>query len=101
MRVSSPLTILTTCWLGSSAWARVAPMACSRMRATTSLVTATLTSASSSAVRISRIISSTSASVNRPFPRTRLTMPSSRLDRFSNMRITTLSGVVGGRPRVG
>ena len=45
----------------------------------------TLTSASSSAVRISFSISSTSASVRRPLPRTRWTMPSRRLDRFSNI----------------
>ena len=31
--MSSALTILMTCWLGSSAWLSWAPTACSRMRA--------------------------------------------------------------------
>jgi len=91
MAVSSAFTILITCWLGSSASLSRAPMACSRMRATTLRTTPTLTSASSSAVRISFSISSTSASVRRPLPRSRLTMPSRRDDRESNMRDGTLS----------
>ena len=90
MRISSSWTALMTCWPGSSACERVAPMACSRMRLQTERTTVTLTSASRSAVRISFITSSTSASVRRPLPRRRLTIPSSRLERLSNMRCRRL-----------
>ena len=90
MLVSSWLTSLMTCWLGSSAFDDSIPMAPSRIRATTLRTTLTLTSASKSAVRISLRTSSTSASVNRPLPRIRLKIPSKRLERLSNIAILRL-----------
>ena len=83
--VSSALTALMTCWPGSRACERAAPIAFSRIRLTTDRTTVTLTSASRRAVRISRITSSTSASVRRPLPRSRVRMPSNREERVSNM----------------
>src|SRR5581483_6985938 len=53
--VSSSWTIFTTCWPGVRLFSTSAPSARSRTRATKSLTTAKLTSASSSARRISRI----------------------------------------------
>ena len=57
---SSSCTILMNCWPGSSAFDSSAPTARSFTRAMNALTTRTLTSASSSASRISREISSTS-----------------------------------------
>src|SRR4051794_34081589 len=84
--VSSSSTILTPCWPGVRLSSTSAPTARSRTAATKSLTTRKLTSASSSARRISRMARSRSASVS--FPRERR---SSRLDwsfseRDSNIR---------------
>ena len=83
---NSALTILMICWLGSSASETVTPIVCSRIRATTSRTTPTLTSASKSAVRISARTSSTSASVRRPLPRRRFAIPCNRSPNESNMK---------------
>ena len=66
---SSSLTILTTCWAGFSAWLTSSPRARSLTAATKSLTTGSATSASSSAIRISRAVASMSASESRPLPR--------------------------------
>ena len=66
---SCSLTTLTTIWPGSRLSRTPSPIAFSRTPATKPLVTLKLTSASSSARRISRIALSTSASVS--FPRER------------------------------
>ena len=90
---SSSLTILTTCWpadrLSSTSW----PMAFSRTRATKSLTTLKLTSASSSASRTSRMAASTSASLIRPRPVRVPSVLRSRSLRVSNMvRVGTPDG---------
>src|SRR6478735_11990126 len=96
---SSSLTILTTCWpadrLSSTSW----PMARSRTRATKSLTTLKLTSASSSARRTSRIAASTSASVTRPRPVSPARVLRRRSLRVSNMRGRGPLLSVGIRPR--
>ena len=65
---SSSWTIFTTCWPAVRLCRTSAPMAFSRTRATKSLTTLKLTSASSSARRTSRMAASTSASLIRPRP---------------------------------
>ena len=67
---SSSSTILTTCWPGSSESSTPAPRQRSLTCAVNCLTTLKLTSASSSARRISRIALSTSASVSLPRERT-------------------------------
>ncbi len=64
--VSSSLTILTTCWPGFSVPSTSLPSARSLTFDVNSLTTRKLTSASSSARRISRMAALTSASVSDP-----------------------------------
>ena len=68
MLTSSSLTILTICWAGFSASLTSSPRARSLTAATNSLTTGRATSASSSAIRISRAVVSMSASESRPLP---------------------------------
>ena len=96
---SSSLTIFTTCWPAVRLESTSAPIAFSRTRATKSLTTLKLTSASSSASRTSRIAASTSASVIRPRP---VRVPSvfrSRSLRVSNM-VRVGTPMFGGPVRV-
>src|SRR5262249_20693920 len=67
--VSSSWTIFTTCWPGVRLLVTSSPTARSFTRATKSLITCRLTSASSSARRISRIAFETDSSSSRPRPR--------------------------------
>src|SRR5439155_13551025 len=67
--VSSSWTIFTTCWPGVRLFATSAPSARSRTRATKSFTTLKLTSASSSARRISRMAREIASSSRRPRPR--------------------------------
>ena len=64
--VSSSLTILTTCWPGLSWRVTSTPSARSRTLEVNCLTTLKLTSASSSARRISRIAALMSSSVSAP-----------------------------------
>src|SRR3954453_13885197 len=82
---SSSLTIFTTCCAGFSACETSAPRARSFTAAMNSRTTGSATSASSSAMRISRAVASMSASGSRPLPRSDLKTDSSRSDRVSNM----------------
>ena len=66
---SSSLTIFTTCWAGVRLSMTSAPRARSFTWLTNSRTTLKLTSASSSARRISRMALSTSASLSLPWPR--------------------------------
>ena len=68
--VSSSLTILTTCWPGLSCFWTSAPRQRSLTAVVNCLTTLKLTSASSSARRISRIARVMSSSVSAPRPRT-------------------------------
>src|SRR4051794_9108698 len=81
---SSSWTILTTCWPGLSWPMTSAPSARSFTREVNSLTTRKLTSASSSARRISRIALLTSSSVRVPRPRTSARVSWSRSERASN-----------------
>src|SRR3954466_1033061 len=67
--MSSSLTILMTCCAGLSAWETSAPPARSFIALMNTRTTGRATSASSSAMRISRAVASMSASVSRPLPR--------------------------------
>ena len=84
MLISSSLTILTTCWAGLSAPETSAPLARSLIRLTKARTTGSATSASSSAMRISRAVASMSASERRPLPRRSRRAPLSRSERVSN-----------------
>ena len=75
--VSSSATIFTTCWPGLRRPITSAPVQRSRRSAVSCLTTWKLTSASSSASRISRIVSSTSRSVSVPRLRTSASVPCS------------------------
>src|SRR3954469_12235022 len=92
MVTSSSLTILMTCCAGFSACDTSAPRARSLSAAMNSRTTGSATSASSSAMRISRAVPSMSASDSRPLPRSDLKTVSSRSDRVSNIRLYTLVG---------
>ena len=81
---SSSLTILMTCWAGFSAWLTSAPRARSLTLAMNALTTGSATSASSSAMRISRAVASMSASDSRPLPRREVKTLSRRSERVSN-----------------
>ena len=90
---------------GRQAVEHLVPIARSRTRATKSLTTLKLTSASSSARRTSRMAASTSASLIRPRPVRLPSVLRSRSLRVSNMvRVRTPGGVTGragaGRYRV-
>src|SRR5215212_4423580 len=84
MAVSSSCTILMTCWPAFRLSRTSAPTARARTRATKSLTTRKLTSASSSASRTSRIAASTSASVTLPRPLSLLSASRSRSESWSN-----------------
>ncbi len=84
MATSSSLTILTTCWAGFSAWLTSAPRARSLTAATNCLTTGRATSASSSAIRISRAVASMSASESRPLPRRFLKVSARRSESVAN-----------------
>ena len=82
--VSSSSTILTTVCAAVNVSSTSCPMARSFTRFTKSFTTLKLTSASRSAIRISRMASFTSSSVSLPCPRSFLKIPCRRSDRFSN-----------------
>ncbi len=82
--MSSSLTILMTCWAGFSASETSAPAARSRTRAMNCRTTGSATSASSSAIRISRQVASMSAADSRPRPRRAEKTCVSRSERVSN-----------------
>src|SRR3954467_13983786 len=82
--VSSSLTILTTCWPGLSCLSTSMPSARSLTVDVNCLTTLKLTSASSSARRISRIALLTSSSVSAPRARTPARVPWSFSDSESN-----------------
>ncbi len=83
---SSSLTILMTCWAGLSAWETSAPRARSLTAPMNALTTGSATSASSSAMRISRAVASMSASESRPLPRSLVKTAESRSESVSNTR---------------
>ena len=86
--VSSSLTILTTCWPGLSwRWTSI-PSARSLTVLVNCLTTLKLTSASSSARRISRIAREMSSSVRAPRWRTPASVPWSFSERESNIPST-------------
>ena len=100
--MSSSLTILMTCWAGFSAWETSAPRARSLTCAMNVRTTGSATSASSSAMRISRAVASMSASDSRPLPRSvledrrqagRRASRTRRLDRPRRARWDRLSSV--------
>ena len=84
--MSSSFTILMTCCAGLSAALTSAPRARSLTLAMNALTTGSATSASSSAMRISRAVASMSASERRPLPLRDVKTLSSRSDRVSNTR---------------
>ena len=82
--VSSSLTILTTCWPGFSWFSTSEPRQRSLTVEVNDLTTLKLTSASSSARRISRIVALTSASVSVPRERTSASVAWSFSESVSN-----------------
>src|ERR1035437_8331094 len=84
--ISSSCTILITCWEGESAVRTSSPMAFCRMFSISSLTTLKLTSASSSAMRITRKAPSMFSAESFPSPRRLLKTRCSFSDRLSNMR---------------
>ncbi len=84
--VSASLTILTTCWPGVIDFSTDWPTASSVTLSTNSRTTGSATSASSSAIRTSRIAARTSASLSAPRPRRRSKTPPSLSLKLSNMR---------------
>ena len=84
MPTSSSLTILTTCCAGFRASETSAPLARSLTCLTNSRTTGSATSASSSAIRISRQVLSMSVSDSRPLPRRSDRTEVRRSDRVSN-----------------
>lgn len=93
MPTSSSLTILMTCWAGLSACDTSAPRARSLTCLMKARTTGSATSASSSAIRISRAVASMSASDRRPLPRRFLKVAARRSERVSNTAVAN--------PRVG
>src|SRR3954451_21086063 len=85
--ISSSWTILMTCCEGESAESTSSPMALTLMFSMSCLTTRKLTSASSSAMRISRRAPSMFSAVSFPSPRRFLKTRCSLSDRLSNMRI--------------
>ena len=83
-------TILTTICAGVTDRSTSCPSAFSRTAATKSLTTGSATSASSSAIRISRKAVPTSASVSAPWRRSRSNTSPRRSLRLSNIRSSTL-----------
>ena len=86
MPTSSSLTILTTCWAGLSAPETSAPSARSRTAWVKCLTTGSATSASSSAIRMSRTVLLMSDSVSRPLCRRFLKVAVRRSERLVNTR---------------
>ena len=86
------MTILTICWAGFSAWLTSSPRARSLTAATNSLTTGSATSASSSAIRISRAVASMSASESRPFPRRFLKVSARRSESVANKVFLNVDG---------
>src|SRR6478736_9889958 len=86
IRTGSSSTILMICCAGLSACATSAPLARSFSALMNSVTTGSATSASSSAVRISRAVASMSASVRRPLPRRFFRDADRRSCRVSNTR---------------
>ena len=84
--VSSSSTTLTTFCAGLSESSTSASRHCSLQRATKSLTTRKLTSASSSAMRISRMATLMSSSVSLPLPRSLSKVSVRRSERLLNMR---------------
>ncbi len=84
MPTSSSCTILMTCCAGFSAAETSSPLARSLTRAMNCLTTGSATSASSRAMRISRVVASMSAADSRPRPRSAENTCVSRSDRVSN-----------------
>src|SRR5215467_13975639 len=82
---SSSLTILMTCWEGERAVSTSSPMAFSLMFSMSCLTTRKLTSASSSATRISRRALSIFSALRRPSPFRFLKTRCSFSERLSNM----------------
>lgn len=100
MPTSSSLTILMTCWAGFSAWETSAPVARSLICLMKARTTGSATSASSSAIRISRAVASMSASDRRPLPRRFLNVAARRSERVSNTVVADpqMSGAGGQCP---
>src|SRR5262245_48384733 len=96
MRVSSSRTILTTCWVGERAESTSSPIAFSLTASISCLTTLKLTSASSSATRISRSAASMFAAVSLPSPRRFLKTRCSLSDKLSNMTALDYSRPQGG-----
>ncbi len=84
MPTSSSLTILTTCWAGLRAPLTSAPSARSRTAEVNWRTTGRATSASSRAIRMSRIVALTSDSDRRPLPRRLLKVTVRRSERLVN-----------------
>ena len=84
MPTSSSCTILMTCCAGFSAAETSSPLARSLTRAMNCLTTGSATSASSRAMRISRVVASMSAADSRPRPRSAEKTCVNRSDRVSN-----------------
>ncbi len=91
---SSSRTILTTCWAAVRLSSTCSPSARSRIRATKPLTTLKLTSASSSAMRISRSARLSASSLTLPSPLSRRKTPWSLSWRPSNM-----AGAMVDQPR--
>ena len=85
----SSRTMRTTCWAGVRLRSTSSPTAFARTRSTNALTTRKLTSASSSASRISRSAASTDASVSRASPRSDLKTSCRRVLSDSNMTVVT------------
>ena len=100
MATSSSLTILTTCWAGFSAPETSAPLARSLTRPMKPRTTGSATSASSSAIRISRAVVSMSASDSRPLPRRLESESLRRSERVANTPASLL-GRPGARVHLG
>ena len=84
-RTSSSLTIFTSTCPGVRLLSTASPVAFSRIESMNSRTTGKATSASSSAIRISRRVSLMFCSVRRPRPRTRSSESPRRLLRLLNM----------------
>ena len=97
--MSSSLTILTTCCAGFSAPETSAPLARSLIRAMNARTTGSATSASSSAMRISRAVASISASESLPLPRRLASAPERRSERLSNTLRAYRDGVTNQASR--
>ncbi len=94
----SSRTIATTCWAGVRLLRTSSPTARSRTRSINALTTLKLTSASSSAIRISRSAASTDCSVRRASPRIWRKTSWRRSLRESNMTVRPAPRPPHGRP---